>query len=265
MTGAGAARSLADRPDIVAEIDPAKHPGIDPRAIPAGSLLRINWRCKKGHSWEATVSIRVRRGTGCPQCAGMATTDGMRSASRLALEAAEAESAGFRLVPSRRSLARLARDYSYGQDELFIIERVAPAVRKRGHFTRAELIDVCRWKTPRSVPRVAENTEDGVTELTRTALAAEHEELRVAPLIYLAGVDWATASVLLHFAHVDRYPIIDFRALEALGVPRKETRYYTMGFWLGYVLATRRLADETGLTMRELDRALWQWSKEQGA
>jgi hypothetical protein len=38
-----------------------------------------------------------------------------------------------------------------------------------------------------------------------------------------------------------------------------------MGFWLGYVLVTRRLAGENGLTMRELDRALWQWSKEQKA
>ena len=35
----------------------------------------------------------------------------------------------------------------------------------------------------------------------------------------LSGVRWPTASVLLHFGHRDRYPILDYRALEALGVP----------------------------------------------
>lgn len=70
--------------------------------------------------------------------------------------------------------------------------------------------------------------------------------------------------MLLHFGQADRYPIIDVRALEALGVPRRETHYHTMAFCLGYVLAVRRLADQSAMSMRDVDRALWQWSKEQG-
>jgi len=259
-------RSLGDRPDLVADLHPTRNGGVDPRAIAAGSILRLWWRCPNGHHWEARVVDRVKRGAACPQCAGPDVAAGIRTASRSMLEAAIATANRFRLAFDPSELPRLAVDYSYGQDESFIIERIAPVVRKRGHFTRNELLEVCRWKTPRSVPRVVENTEEGVVELTRTGLGAAHDELRIGSMLHLAGVDWPSASVLLHFGHEDRYPIIDFRALEALGIPRaKTTQVYSMAFWLGYVIATRRLADTYGMTMRELDRALWQWSDEQGA
>jgi hypothetical protein len=67
--------------------------------------------------------------------------------------------------------------------------------------------------------------------------------------------------VLLHFAHRDPYPILDYRALEALGITGQVN--YTLEFWGGYVAACRNLSDATALDMRTVDRALWQWSKEQ--
>lgn len=73
-------------------------------------------------------------------------------------------------------------------------------------------------------------------------------------------VRWPTASVLLHFGHRDRYPILDYRALEALGVT--ETVNYTVPFWRSYVAACRKIDDQTGFGMRIIDRAMWQWSKE---
>ena len=57
------------------------------------------------------------------------------------------------------------------------------------------------------------------------------------------------------------YPILDYRALEALGIKRHVN---TISFWSAYVAACRALDDETGFGMRTIDRALWQWSKEQG-
>ena len=35
------------------------------------------------------------------------------------------------------------------------------------------------------------------------------ERLRIGVLLPLDGIDWPTASVLLHLAHRDRYPILD--------------------------------------------------------
>lgn len=152
----------------------------------------------------------------------------------------------------------LAARYSYPGEER-IVQEVSPAVRERGYYTRSELIEVCAWKTQRSRSRVAANTSAEVIESTRLGLSADSERLRIWVLMALAGVRWPTASVLLHFGHRDRYPILDYRALEALGATGHG---YTIDFWLGYVEACRAIDDETRLGMRTIDRALWQWSKE---
>ena len=49
-------------------------------------------------------------------------------------------------------------------------------------------------------------------------------------LIALEGVGVPTASMLLHFAFPDDYPILDVRALESLG-PRSRT-VYPVEYWL---------------------------------
>lgn len=77
----------------------------------------------------------------------------------------------------------------------------------------------------------------------------------------LAGVSWPTASVLLHIAYPERYPILDRRALHALGV--RDRSSFTQCFWEAYVHEYVRLARVAGVDGRTLDQALWQWSKEQ--
>jgi len=57
------------RPDLVAELDPDRNPGVDPAALTPGSARRLWWRCPGGHVWEAPVYRRTR-GAGCPVCAG---------------------------------------------------------------------------------------------------------------------------------------------------------------------------------------------------
>ena len=54
--------------------------------------------------------------------------------------------------------------------------------------------------------------------------------------------------------------IIDYRALEALGVQKPPT--CTLSFWFAYVAKCRELASDANVDMRTLDRAMWQWSKE---
>jgi hypothetical protein len=143
-------------------------------------------------------------------------------------------------------------------------DRIGADARRRGFLTKPELERVVEWKSGgRQRRNAARNSSEGVEEITGVALAARDERLRVGALLCLEGVSWPTASVVLHFAHPDPYPIIEYRALEALGVNRAGP--YTFAFWLAYVEACRGLAREYGLTMRELDRALWQWSKERAS
>jgi hypothetical protein len=97
---------------------------------------------------------------------------------------------------------------------------------------------------------------------TRLALTpAESERDRIEPLLSLRGVGWPTASVLLHVAYPDCFPILDTRALHALGV--RTPSAYGFRFWETYVMTWRRLAAQAGVDGRALDQALWQWSKEQ--
>ena len=139
-------------------------------------------------------------------------------------------------------------------------ETIGAAARARGYYLRREFLVACAWKTPRSAPRVALNTEAAVRAATRRALADPDESARMQALLSLSGVGVPTASTLLYFAFPALYPILDVRALGALGVkPRSQ---YPISFWLGYLEACRALAAECGVSIRTLDRALWQWSKE---
>jgi len=160
---------------------------------------------------------------------------------------------GLKEVHHWASLYPAADDY---QVEMVI----APQVRTRGYFTKSEFVNVCRWKTPRSQPRVASNPDGFIQAVTQTALSTPDERLRIEVLTLLAGVNWPTASVLLHFGHADTYPILDFRALWSLGVETPPV--YQFDFWWEYTLTCRQLATEAGVSMRTLDRALWQYSKE---
>ncbi len=133
-------------------------------------------------------------------------------------------------------------------------------VRARGHYTRAEFIEVCGWKTVRSRPKVAANTEAAVADATGRALASVDEAARVSALLELEGVGVPTASTLLYFVFPDDYPILDVRALESLGVKPRST--YPVSFWLAYLAACRALARRARVSIRTLDKALWEYSKE---
>ena len=78
----------------------------------------------------------------------------------------------------------------------------------------------------------------------------------------MRGVEWATASVLLHLAYPERYPILDQRVLQALGVPQPSS--YSFLFWEVFVGAWLPLLEQSGVDGRTFDQALWQWSKEEG-
>jgi hypothetical protein len=132
----------------------------------------------------------------------------------------------------------------------------------RGFCTRDEFLAVTRWKTRRSQSRCARNSPALVEETTAAALRSSDERLRIGILTLLDGVSMPTASVLLHLAHKDPYPIIDSRALWSLGI-EKPPATCSFEFWQEYTRTCRSLAKQAPVSMRTLDRALWQYSEEQ--
>ena len=59
-------KSLAEtHPEIAAQAD-----GWDPTKVSFGSGKKHRWKCKVGHSWEASPNQRTYKGSGCPVCSG---------------------------------------------------------------------------------------------------------------------------------------------------------------------------------------------------
>jgi hypothetical protein len=108
---------------------------------------------------------------------------------------------------------------------------------------------------------VQANSARAVRAATSVALSPASEQARIEALLALQGVGVPTASTLLYTAFPADYPILDVRALHALGHKPRST--YPTSYWLAYLEACRALALEHGVSLRTLDKALWQWSKEQ--
>ncbi len=140
-----------------------------------------------------------------------------------------------------------------------ITRDVFPSYVRNGFLTKAEFLAVCAWKTPRSKPRCESNDANLIREVSALVKSTESERLRIQIWTLLAGVKWPTASVFLHFAFPNRYPILDFRALWSLkaDVPAQ----YTFSFWSDYTKFCRDLARRSCVTMRVLDKALWKYSE----
>jgi hypothetical protein len=147
------------------------------------------------------------------------------------------------------------------EEEARIETVIVPRTREAGYVSRQDFLDVCRWKSPRSAPRCQRNEEGYIKEVSRVALSTSSERLRIEVLPLLDGVGWPTASVLLHWFHTDRYPILDVRALHTLGA---EDLPYDFESWWAYTQYCRGLADQASVTMRTLDQALWRYDYEKG-
>jgi hypothetical protein len=166
---------------------------------------------------------------------------------------------------------------SHIQDEEDLLRRVGPTIRERGYYTVGELKRVNRWKLPTERNRtwLAKNSHHRVRAVTERALAAP-EDLQIKTLQLLHGVSAAVSSALLMFPLPKVHTVIDFRvaraleALEQAGQLRDELRWRRRppadNSWLPpysqYLDACRRLAGYLKVSLRDLDRALWQWHKE---
>jgi hypothetical protein len=138
---------------------------------------------------------------------------------------------------------------------------ISARIRGAEFIEKDDFLALCKWKSQRSINHCMKNTPDFIKEVTRVAFHTNNEQLRIKTFTLLEGVSWPTASVLLHFGHKDPYPIMDFRALWSLGVDNPPNPY-TFDFWWEYTKYCRDLSKSAEVSMRILDKALWQYSKE---
>jgi len=169
----------------------------------------------------------------------------------------EANPGRFSLRPRVEELPRYAGLYDAPSDDPVLPFLAGGPCRE---LSKEEFLVLVRWKSPRALSRARRNEEGFVRAVTRASFGSSNEQLRIQALLMLRGVGWPTASVLLHLCLKENYPILDFRALWTLGMEKPPN--YDFDFWRAYVDFFRGLKEESGLSARDLDRALWQYSKE---
>ena len=148
--------------------------------------------------------------------------------------------------------------------------KIASLAKRRGYFTKNEFVELCLWKTQRQKSNYKRNDPGMIEKISKIAFEKNcPEKLRIGIFTLLEGVKPRVASALLHMAFLKcgirgGYPIMDFRALNALGCRMKDSdpRYETTDFWLAYTKFCRQKAKKYKIGMRELDRALWQYNNE---
>jgi hypothetical protein len=177
----------------------------------------------------------------------------------------------FELQPAESELQHLAELYwkEAGERERQL-EKAAyeagEAIRD-GEYTLPNLEAIVRWKSERVVHYLIGNSKENIKNALATVVApgtSAHDA--VEALIGLRGIDIPIATAILAAIFPQRYAVLDYRALEAMGHPRHDVDFY-----VEYNAACHRLAEcgmvkaQDGLpaptALHALERALWQWSR----
>ena len=141
-------------------------------------------------------------------------------------------------------------------------ERELPAARAAGHLSKSLFVRLARWKSVRNTPNYQSNTDAEVRAATSAAFSAPEDAVALQALMVLNGVALRTASAILQWMRPDRFPILDFRVVQALGRSMPAS-YDNVGFYATLAEEIRALAERNSLDLRMIDRALWAWSKRQ--
>ncbi|HEY1803704.1 MAG TPA: hypothetical protein VGG45_04420 [Terracidiphilus sp.] len=177
----------------------------------------------------------------------------------------------FQLQPAEAELQDLAEQYwqTAGEKE-HELEKAAfeagEAIRN-GDYSLANLEAIVRWKSERAVQVLIGNSNEKIRQALAVAASPESStEAAVKALLDLHGVDIAVASAVLAAIFPERYTVLDYRTLEALGHARHDVRFYEE-----YLSFCKRLAESNIVKplnelpaptpLRTLDRALWEWSR----
>src|ERR1035441_863782 len=124
----------------------------------------------------------------------------------------------------------LAERYGYAQDDdaLLAGKRIAS-----GDYSRGNLKVIVNWKSPRRAALIDDNKDEHIAVALQFASApTTPEAMAVAVLTALHGVGIPMASAILTAINPERYTILDFRALQSLGI---ENWPDTIGFYVHYL------------------------------
>lgn len=158
-----------------------------------------------------------------------------------------------------------------GRDKL-LEEKISDSLKKLfpddnvKYITREILYDIISWKAPRVREYVDYNMKEFVEAISKICFSSENEQVKLEVLTILKGVGYRSATAILFFCFPLEYTVMDFRAWWTL----QEEGYLSKDYdikddfehWQKYLKICKEISNRCGCTLRELDKALWQHSKE---
>ena len=88
--------------------------------------------------------------------------------------------------------------------------------RRDNALTRGEFIEICSWKSPRSIRHCRRNSARRVNSVIRRVFTTRSEKKRLELLTSLHGVSVPTASAILTLTNPRRYGVLDIRVWQLL-------------------------------------------------
>lgn len=132
------------------------------------------------------------------------------------------------------------------------------------YLNKEYFVRLGRWKTKRQTSNYQTNDESRIIEVTRSAYQAFDELTKINTLKTLRGVDVTVAATILHYLQPDVFPIFDYhvrRSLKRAGLWTRGENDASNHAWLEYLKTMRELSKSLGVTLRELDKALFAYDK----
>ena len=147
-------------------------------------------------------------------------------------------------------------------------ERTAELIKLLRHvkqekiLTKAYLVAICRWKSPRTINLIESNHPATIKSLTKKALTTRSERQKIEYLTKLNGVGIPMASAILTLTNPKRYGVIDIRVWQLLfAINSVQTKPKGIGFtfknWYHYLKILRYHAKELGVCVRYVERTLF--------
>ena len=136
------------------------------------------------------------------------------------------------------------------------------AATARGYLRGSELQAICRWKSPRAIRHIRDNSPKQVRAATRTALATRSEQERLRALTRLKGVSVPMASAVLTLLNPRRYGVLDIRVWQLLHeVGTVKTNAAGVGFssenWYQFLDIIRYFSRKLRVKARDVERTLF--------
>jgi len=131
-------------------------------------------------------------------------------------------------------------------------------------ITRSEFLEICTWKSPRSIRHCRRNSATTVKSVIRRVFTTRSEKKRLELLTSLHGVSVPTASAILTLTNPRRYGVLDIRVwqlLFKLGAVNHNSggQGFRFHHWEVYLNILRHQAKRLGVSVRLVELSLFKY------